>query len=487
MDFSSANVELWNPIIQFGIIAVFVLIANILRRKVKFIRNSLMPTAVIAGFVLLMFRSFNILKIDADLLEVITYHALAIGFIALSLRRPENQTSNGALHSAKSGALIVSTYLVQALVGLVISFVLAVTFMPQLFEASGILLPMAYGQGPGQANNVGTTYEGLGMNGGRSFGLSLAAVGYLCACVVGVIYLNVLHKKKKFKKVENAEDNFGSINVDTFQDKNEIPVAESIDKLSIQVALIVLVYLLTYVVIWGVVSLVNLIAPGLAVTLGSLLWGFNFIVGSALAMATRGVLGKLRKFKLMNHQYQNNYLLNRLSGLAFDLMIIAGIASINISDLTGYLIPFILMAVLGGVATFLYLRLICKKLCPNYFYESFFSMFGMLTGTLSSGVLLLREIDPELKTPASNDLIAGSSFGIIFGIPMLLLVSFAAQGRMYVLISIGLIIVYLSALLLFILKAKKKGVKVVESQNESSQDGVDNSEVVEVSEVADKE
>ncbi len=56
---------------------------------------------------------------------------------------------------------------------------------------------MAYGQGPGQANNVGTTYETLGMDGGRSFGLSLAAVGYLVACVVGVIYLNILNSKKK--------------------------------------------------------------------------------------------------------------------------------------------------------------------------------------------------------------------------------------------------------------------------------------------------
>ena len=37
MDFSNNNIVLWNPIIQLGIIAVFVLIANILRRKIKFI------------------------------------------------------------------------------------------------------------------------------------------------------------------------------------------------------------------------------------------------------------------------------------------------------------------------------------------------------------------------------------------------------------------------------------------------------------------
>jgi len=80
----------------------------------------------------------------------------------------------------------------------------------------------------------------------------------------------------------------------------------------------------------------------------------------------------------------------------------------------------------------------------------------MLTGTISSGVLLLREIDPELKTPASNNLITGSSFGIVFGFPVLLLVSFAAKDDMAVWIALLLVAVYLAALLLFILKAGKR-------------------------------
>ena len=59
MDFSSANVELWSPIIQIGIIASLILCANVLRRKIAFIRNSLMPTAVLAGFLLLILRTLK--------------------------------------------------------------------------------------------------------------------------------------------------------------------------------------------------------------------------------------------------------------------------------------------------------------------------------------------------------------------------------------------------------------------------------------------
>ena len=456
MDYSAANTQLWVYIIQIGVIAALLLLANLLRRKIPFIRNSLMPTSVLAGFILLILRVTGVLDINSSTMDAMTYHALALGFIAMSLRIPDKNNGSGALIGSKSGALIVSTYLVQALTGLVISLALAYTVMPDLFKASGILLPMAYGQGPGQANNVGGTYEALGMTGGRSFGLALAAAGFLCACIVGVIYLNIFDRKKKLTRGSDRTMVSGSVTVDTFQDENEIPVSESVDKLSVQVALVALVYLLTYLITWGITSLLDAVAPGVGATVNTLLWGFNFIVGSVVAMGCRSLFKTLRKAKIMGRQYQNNYLLSRISGLAFDLMIVTGIASINPEDLTGMWLPFILMAVTGGVVTFIFLRFMCNKLYPNYSYEGFFSMYGMLTGTLSSGVLLLREIDPNFETPAANNLVVGSSFGIVFGAPLLVLISLAAKSELMVWVTFGLIIVYLALLLLFIFKVKGK-------------------------------
>lgn len=456
MDFSAANTSLWDPIIQIGVIAGLILLANVLRRKIKFVQKTLLPTAVLAGFLLLLIRTSGIININAVMLEKLTYHALALGFICMSLRIPEKNSDSGAMIGSKSGALIVSTYLVQALAGLIVSLGLSYTIMPDLFKASGILLPMAYGQGPGQANNVGTTYEALGMSSGRTFGLSLAATGYLCACVVGVIFLNLYNRKNKLERIRDKEEVSGSVTIDTFQNNDEIPISESVDKLSIQFALVALVYLLTYWFTRGLNNLIAMIAPGAAETVGTLLWGFNFIIGSMVAILCRTVFKQLRSKKIMNHQYQNNYLLSRMSGLAFDLMIVAGIAGINIDDLSGYWVPFILMAVLGAIVTFIYLLYMCKNLYPGYAYEGFFSMYGMLTGTISSGVLLLREIDPNFETPAANNLVTGSSFGIVFGAPVLLLVSYAPQDTWMTLL---LIIVYLLALMLFIFKVGKKSTK----------------------------
>ncbi|MBQ8539210.1 MAG: sodium:glutamate symporter [Ruminococcus sp.] len=456
MDFSAANTALWSPIIQIGIVASLILLANILRRKIPFIQKAMIPTAVLAGFILLLLRHLNLVPvITTEFLETITYHTIALGFIAMSLRVPEKTAESEKLIGSKSGALIVSTYLVQALTGLVISLFLAYTFMPDLFKASGILLPMAYGQGPGQANNVGTTYENLGMDGGRSFGLSLATSGYLCACVVGVIFINIYNRKGLLKKSTNKTEVSGSLTVDTFEDKNEVPVSESVDRLSIQMALICLIYLLTYLVTWGITELIMLISPGLANTVSTLLWGFNFIIGSMLAAGCRTLFVGLRKVKLMNRQYQNNYLLTRISGFLFDVMIICGIASINIDDLKGYWVPFILMAIAGGVVTYFFLKFMCDRLYKGYKHEGFFSMYGMLTGTISSGVLLLREIDPQMKTPAANNMITGSSFGVVFGAPLLILISMAPKSDAMTFITFGLVVIYLAALLLFIFKAGK--------------------------------
>lgn len=453
MDFSSSNHDLWNPIIQSGIIAAFILLANILRRKVKLIKTTLMPTAVLAGFVLLIMRTAGILPVDTEFLEMVTYHCIAFGFIAMALRIPVKEQGERAIVGGKSGALIVTTYLVQALVGLAVSLGLAYTIMPDFFRASGILLPMAYGQGPGQANNVGTTYQLNGMENGRNFGLSLAAVGYLCACVVGVIFINYLDRKNKAKKISDKKDVSGSVTVDTFQDSNEIPISQSVDRLSVQFALVALVYMLAFFVTYGITELIGVVSESAAASVSTILWGFNFIIGSVMALGCRSIIKLLTGKKIMNRQYQNNYLLSRISGLAFDIMIVAGIAGININDLKGYWLPFTLMAVFGGIVTYWYLRCMCKKVYPDYEFEAFVSMFGMLTGTISSGILLLREIDPELKTPAANNLVLGSSYGIIFGAPVLLLISLALKD---IWLTLVLILAYLALLLLFILKIGNK-------------------------------
>ena len=455
MDYSATNTVLWTVVIQLGLIAGALLVALGLRQKLGFIRRSMMPIAVLAGFLLLLAKYLGLVKVDGPFMEMLVYHGIALGFIAMSLRvPPEKSGARGDLTGLKSGAVIVSSYMVQGVTGLLITLGLSYTLMPGLFKASGLLLPMGYGQGPGQANNIGSSYESLGFAGGRSFGLAIAAAGYLVACVVGVVILNVLSRRGKIPapKAEKQE----APGVDFFQSPEEIPVSDSVDKLSVQLAMVLLVYLATYLAAWGITAGLGAVAPGLAKTLNSLIWGFNFIIGAALAMLVRTLLEKAKKAVWIRRQYQNNYLLNRLSGFFFDLMIVAGIASIELEDLQGLWVPFLLLAVAGGVVTWLHLSFVCKKVYKDYYYEGLISMYGMLTGTISSGVLLLREIDPGLETPAANNLITGSSFGIVLGAPVLILVGLAPQSTGNTWLVLAIAAAYWALLDLLILKLHRR-------------------------------
>ncbi|MPM27595.1 hypothetical protein SDC9_74108 [bioreactor metagenome] len=163
-------------------------------------------------------------------------------------------------------------------------------------------------------------------------------------------------------------------------------------------------------------------------TVKPLIWGFNFLIGTVMAILVRNVLNGLTRRG--RRQYINNFMLARISGVMFDIMVVASIAAIDLSAFSHreFIIPLIAICVVGAVATYLQLGFISRRLYPDYPHEAFLSLYGMLTGTASTGVILLREIDPLFKTPAATNLVYQQLWAIVFGFPMLLLLGYAPIG-----------------------------------------------------------
>ena len=61
-------------------------------------------------------------------------------------------------------------------------------------------------------------------------------------------------------------------------------------------------------------------------------------------------------------------------------------------------------------------------------------MYGMLTGTASTGMILLREVDSEYKTPVADNLVYQNLPAIVFGFPMMLLATLAPKQPVLTLI-----------------------------------------------------
>lgn len=455
-----ATDEVWNFMLQLCIISVGLLAGNIVRTKVPFMQKSLIPTALIGGALLLIFKAIytDLIGwedlIDKHTMEVITYHALGLGFVALALKNNKVESKSSTVKVIETGTLTASTYIIQGIVGLLVTIPLFY-FGKQIFYAAGLLLPMGYGQGPGQALNFGTIYmdraaeQGI-IFPGKDFGLSIAATGFVIGCVVGVVYLNILKKKGKIKISDIQEKQRNKLS--DYESENEIPDTESVDKMSIQIGLVLFTYLLVYLFNHALQSF-DLGTFG-EKTLMPLMWGFNFLLGTLFGIMIKGIMKSLQRAKIMKREYINNYLLNRISGLFFDVMIVAGTAAIDFREFKGFALPFFLVCILGAIATFWFILKVCKHLYPNYVYESFFSMFGMLTGTASNGMILLREIDPKFETPAANNLVLQSLPAVALGFPVLLLVSYAPQGFHATLLTLGILIAVFIIFNLFIFRKK---------------------------------
>ncbi len=329
------DIEIWSFIITLSILFGAMLFANLLRRKIRFWRDSLLPSSVLGGFLALLADSIyqrvtGHSMFQQFVLEALTYHGLGLGFIALAWRHLDGVKGRKARRDVFHTATVtVGGYLLQAIIGLIITT--GLFYGIGSFAAGGILLPMGYGQGPGQAFNWGATYEtGYGFANGASYGLTVAAMGFVSACVGGVLFLNRKEIRKKYGHIGGEVRD--ELTLKDYFGENEIPVSEAMDKLTVQFGLVFLTYAAAYFSMWALYRWVLLPAGGFALsTVNPLVWGFNFLIGTAWAILFKNIGNGLRKKGVIHREYTNNFMLNRISGLMFDLMVVASIASIDLS------------------------------------------------------------------------------------------------------------------------------------------------------------
>ena len=461
----------WSFVGTLAILFVTMLFANILRHQFAFIRKLMIPSSVLGGFMILLIAflykqvSGNAL-FQSSVLEMLTYHGLGLGFAAMSLRELDQSQKDGG-GRMKGDAFdtslnVVGSYLVQGVFGLTVTMLLSKALGS--FFASGLILPMGYGQGPGQAYNWGHTYElNYGFTDGTSFGLTVAAMGFVASSVGGIIYLNSL-RRKGIIKTEAADYEEEDLSVQAITGEGEIGLSESMDKFTVQLALVFGSYGLAYLFMRGVDAVIETgVLGNLGYnTLRPLIWGFNFLFSTVFALLVKNIFRGLQKKGVIKKKYTNTFMQNRIAGFMFDIMVVASIAAINLNAFTHaqFIVPLLIICAGGAVLTYLYCNAFCKKIFPDYRHEAFLSLYGMLTGTASTGVILLREIDPQFKTPAANNMVYQQTWAILFGAPMLLMMGFAPQSTTNALITMAVMVVMFFILNgIALLRARKRNEK----------------------------
>lgn len=452
--------SVWGFFNLLAVLLLSLLAANVLKKTIPFLQVSLIPTSVLGGGILVL--TAGIYKVIAGEvmfdtaffggngtanLELITYHTLALGFIASAFKTTEGKlTKKRTREIFDTGVTTVATYLMQAILGFAFSMIAALV-IDGFFQAAGVLLPFGYGQGTGQALNYGNIYETeYGFEGGKSFGLTIAALGFLSASIGGVIHLNILKKKNRIEPQSHQE---GELRSEQIQSDNEIPMQESIDKLTIQIALIAAAYLLAYLLMY----LLGMLLPGMR----SVIYGFNFLLGVVAATLVKLAMNLLKKKGLIKKEYTNNFLMTRASNFFFDIMVVAGIAAIRLGVLQNYWGIILIMGVLGLITTYGYNYFVAKTLFPAYAQEQFLAMYGMLTGTASTGIILLREIDGDFKSPAADNMVYQTLPAIVFGFPMMLLATLAPEKPA---LTMVILVLFFCGMNILLFRSKLFGKKI---------------------------
>lgn len=455
----------WNLVIDLGVISIGMLIATFIRSRVRFFQRFLIPNALTAGFILLPFYNYVApsLGMDSAHLGELVYHLLSISFIAMTLRSSKPGGKKGDHRIFATSMAVLSQFSIQALVGLLFTFLIFSTVLPDLFPSFGFLLPLGFVQGPGQAFAIGQGWEEYGFVGAGSIGLTFAAIGFILSSFGGVFLINygIKHQWLKPEFLEGL--NLTGVKSGVYPKDRERSVAalgttesEALDTMTYHVAFVMVVYLLAFLFLHGITILLSLLGP-LGHDLAVNLWGISFIFSALVGIFIKSVI------KAAGIDYTlDDRTLTRISGLAVDTMVTAAIAAISLVIVMQYWWLILLLALIAGGITFVTVPWFCSRIFQDHQFHRTLMIFGVSTGTLPTGLALLRVIDPEFETPVASDYMYASGLTFIFAIPFILSINlpvyYATTGNpVYFWFAVAVSAAYgLFVFIAFLIIAKKR-------------------------------
>jgi glutamate:Na+ symporter, ESS family len=442
MDFS------WKAVIDAGLISAALLLATLIRSKVRFFQKYLIPNALTAGFILLPVYNYLLPAIgySRNGLGDLVYHLLNISFISMSLRSSPPKVKGhkgGGVFGMSTGILM--GYATQALLGLGLTLL----FLPSIHPAFGLHLPLGFALGPGQAYAIGKGWEAMGFEGGASVGLTFAALGYLWACFGGVVLINMGIRKGWISSDMLAFMKDKALMKGIVGKGDKKPIAgrlttdsEAIDSFSFHTGAVIVVYFLSFLLLKGITFLLGF-AGKAGAELATNFWGINFIFSAVTAIFVR----KLIDIFHLGHVLDDDTL-TRVSGFSVDFMVAGALAAISLVFVGKYWLPILVMSTLCGIMVFITVPWMSSRMFNDFKFERMLMLYGVSTGTLSTGLALLRVMDPEFRTKVSSDYMLSAGLTFILAVPFILAINLPAKayvtGSMYYYwLMIGIAALYL--------------------------------------------
>lgn len=388
------------------------LVAALVVRAIPTLRRIGVPNAIVAGLLgLLLGPSVaDVLPVDTTVLETIVYHAFAVVFIAVGLQSSPKAKVGG---SARSMAVGIATFGVgQALLGFALVAIWIAISRSDLHPGFSWMVTLGFMQGPGQALALGSAWEGHGLVHGGQIGLIFAALGFAYCVALGVPFVAIA-RRLGWLEGELTEDDTDELGQELASaGPRRTATTPQAEPLSAQLMLVAGVYIAMFGVLFGLTRLIPEGSP-----INATIWGFHFIVGAGLAIGTRSLARRWKKDDAFDDD-----LLARISVVAVDITTAGAIAAVRLDVLTAYLGPILFMTATAGGITLVAIIWSARRIFPDRPVSHALVLLGAATGTISTGLALLRMIDPELKGPVARNVVLAATASIPLNAPLFLAV-----------------------------------------------------------------
>jgi glutamate:Na+ symporter, ESS family len=419
-----------------------------MKERIPFLNRIIMPSALLAGALgwVVSDQALGLITLDINYLEIVMYNAIGLGFIALALRTNEQ----GSNKPFVTGAIIASGYLFQAMIGALV----VVLLFSELFLGTGFLISLGFSQGPSLAFNIGSGWEQQGLVPlGGSLGVAIASIGFLWGGVMGVIINNVYARKHQL--VLNREIDQIKVSNIEIESHSKLTI---FDVLTTNIVLVLLIYGVVMVVL-GFSQRYLVPLGGLAQTFASLFYGLNFLLGILVAFGFKKLQRVMNQRGVNFGFVTNNYILQSISSFLFNVLITSSVLIISRASVNEYLWFIAIGTTLAGVLTYGYFKWLANWQFSEHQHEYTIGFYGNNTGVISTGIALVKMIDPELKTPVVQGLVVGSGTALFFAIPLfgILVIpeAFSGQG-IGIVYTFAALIGYWFILMSFLWAAKRR-------------------------------
>lgn len=414
-------------LMAFGLAGIALCIGTFLRAKIPFFRNMLVPASVIAGLLgLFVMNGASVLNLnlgtDGQMYTDIVNHLFTISFISISLtgtqQSDEKKTVAKSIVKGATGMGIVwcLLYALTPLLGMLLIGGIGGAFNMDPIYAS--LIPFGFAQGPGQAAAYGALYESYGWENAAMVGVTFAAIGFVVAFLVGIpaAKLGISRGLAKGNTTLDEATLRGYLRPEeqNAQMKKDTTCNSNIETLSFHFAVIGVCYILAVIIAWLLAKL-----P----ILGSSLSGMMFMNGMIAAYIVKFVMRKLKIDYLLDDTLQS-----KITGWTTDYLVVCAFMAVSFAVIKNWLVPILVEALVITVVTAVVCFYFGRRMGGENDFERVLGLYGTATGTIPTGIALIRIVNPNLNTTTVVEL-GLTNLVMMASTPVVIVMMLFAEGQ----------------------------------------------------------